>query len=50
MSEQPSLQDRALDAVYVSVGLGVLAYQRYRTRQRELREQLDAVLRQLGGA
>jgi hypothetical protein len=43
----PDLRKLATDAVYVTVGLGVLGFQRAQVRRRELQQQVGA---QLGGA
>jgi uncharacterized protein YicC (UPF0701 family) len=38
------------DAAYVSVGLGVIAFQRAQVRRQELRKRLEALTSQLGDA
>jgi hypothetical protein len=38
------VRNAARDAAYISVGLGVLAYQRAQVRRRELQQQVEAQL------
>jgi hypothetical protein len=44
----PDLRKLATDAAYVSVGLGVLGFQRLQVRRRELQQQVEAQLGETG--
>ena len=40
----PDLRKTVKDAVYITIGVGVLAYQRAQVRRRELQQQVEAQL------